>query len=92
VIRVLNSAAIPEAGHPVTCTAPSRGASLRFRITGTNFQTFPTNLLGIATSSTPIANGILGSYTVVCTGSGSVSFTMTNTAANAVEARPTTAG
>ncbi|HEY6318691.1 MAG TPA: hypothetical protein VI462_12500 [Acidimicrobiia bacterium] len=62
VVRVVDGSSNPVAGDLVTCTAPSSGPSLTFSRTSTNTENDPTNASGVATTSTPIANGIPGSF------------------------------
>jgi hypothetical protein len=81
VIKVTYSNGMSVGGDAVTCSAPSSGASVAFSRTGTNTETDVTDATGTATTSTPIANTLGGTYSVTCTGSGTATFTLTNLAA-----------
>lgn len=79
---VRDSGSNPVAGVAVTFTAPGGGASALFG--GTATTTVSTNTSGVASSPTPTANGVPGSYLVTASAAGvstSVSFSLTNTSA-----------
>jgi hypothetical protein len=70
------------AGVPVTFTAPTSGASGVFSDSATNTATVGADSGGSVMAPTFTANAIAGSYTVTATSQyGSVSFSLTNTAA-----------
>jgi hypothetical protein len=64
----------PISGMEITFTAPENGASGAFSDNGLYFSTATTNINGLATSSTFIANNVPGSYTVKATAPGLASF------------------
>jgi hypothetical protein len=77
--KVTNGLGNPVAGVTVTFTSPSSGASCTFPTlfaVGTSL----TDVGGIATSSTPLANAITGSYFVTATvpGASSAQYGLTN--------------
>ena len=78
VSTVTYSNGMPVAGDAVTCSAPGSGPSSTFSRTGTNTETDVTSENGVATTSIPIANSLVGTYGVTCTGSGTATFTLTN--------------
>jgi protocatechuate 3,4-dioxygenase beta subunit len=70
------------AGVPVTFTAPAAGAGGRFATTNSNTATVGADASGAVAAPIFTANGTPGSYTVTASSPyGSVSFTLTNTAA-----------
>lgn len=70
------------AGIPVTFSAPFSGPSGSFSASNANTVTVGTNASGAAVAPTFTANTIAGSYTLTASSRyGSVSFSMTNTAA-----------
>ncbi len=76
----------PAAGVPVTFSAPSSGASGWFLGSGSNAVTLGSDASGIAAAPAFTANDALGSYTVTAISSyGSVSFSLTNSAAGVPE-------
>lgn len=72
----------PVPSASVVFTAPAAGPSGTFAATGTRTTTVTANASGVATSSTLTANATAGGpYNVVATsGTGSVNFSLTNTA------------
>jgi len=80
VALVLDSSSNPVAGVVVTFTAPATGASGTFA-NGTTTEMDTTNASGVAASTTFIANGLTGPYTVTATVaalSAPAGFTLTN--------------
>jgi hypothetical protein len=76
---VVNNVGTPLAGKSVTFTAPASGTSCTFA--GSNTQTVTTDGSGIATSSVPVANAVVGTYSVQATTPGvaiPATFTLTN--------------
>ncbi|HWH12855.1 MAG TPA: hypothetical protein VG165_17170 [Solirubrobacteraceae bacterium] len=72
----------PVAGTPVTFTAPSSGPSGRFSGSATSAVTIGSDASGSAAAPTFTANGTAGGYAVTASSAyGSVSFSLTNTAA-----------
>lgn len=70
------------AGMAVTFTAPTGGASGVFSSSGTNTVTVGADSSGAVSAPTFTANGIAGGYTVTASSQyGSVTFSLTNTAA-----------
>jgi hypothetical protein len=70
------------AGVPVTFSAPSRGAGGVFSTSGSNTVTVGADAAGSVAAPALTANTLAGSYTVVASSQyGSVSFSLTNTAA-----------
>jgi protocatechuate 3,4-dioxygenase beta subunit len=70
------------AGTPVTFTAPVSGASGSFAASGSNSLTVGADASGNVSAAMFTANGVAGSYTVAASSAyGSVSFSLTNTAA-----------
>ncbi|MDP9260191.1 MAG: hypothetical protein M3Q31_27065 [Actinomycetota bacterium] len=70
------------AGVPVTFSAPTSGASVRFAASGSNTLKVGTDASGMAAAAMFNANGIAGSYTIIASSAfGSVSFALTNSAA-----------
>jgi hypothetical protein len=70
------------AGVPVTFSAPAAGASGRFSTSNSNTATVGADGSGTVAAPTLTANGTAGSYTVAASSQyGSVSFSLTNTAA-----------
>jgi hypothetical protein len=81
VAKVTDAAGNGVSGISVTFASPASGASASFG--GASSSTVQTNANGLATSPTPVANAVAGSYTVTAT-SGSltpVTFSLTNTPA-----------
>ncbi len=71
------------AGVPVTFSAPAVGASGRFSTSNSETATVGADASGAVAAPTFTANGTAGSYTVTASSPyGSVSFSLTNTAAN----------
>jgi adhesin/invasin len=72
----------PLAGVAITFTAPASGPSGRFAASATNTVTVGTDASGSAAAPMLSANATPGSYTVTASSAyGSVSFSLTNTAA-----------
>jgi protocatechuate 3,4-dioxygenase beta subunit len=72
----------PVAGTPVTFTAPPSGPSGRFSGSATSAVTIGSDASGSAAAPTFTANDTAGRYTVTASSAyGSVSFSLTNTAA-----------
>jgi hypothetical protein len=70
------------AGIPVTFSAPAAGASGRFAASNSNIATVGADVSGTVAAPTFTANGMAGGYTVTASSQyGSVSFSLTNTAA-----------
>ncbi len=70
------------AGVSVTFSAPAGGASGTFSASGSNSVTVGSDRSGMASAAMLSANDVAGSYTVIASSTyGSVSFSMTNTAA-----------
>ena len=70
------------AGVPVTFSAPAGGASGRFSASNSDIATVGADASGTVAAPTFTANGMAGSYTVTASSPyGSVSFSLTNTAA-----------
>jgi len=84
-VALANSDGCPvtaAAGVPVTFSAPSSGASGWFSGDGSNTATVGSDASGMAAAPTFTANDATGSYTVTASSPyGSVSFSLTNTAA-----------
>ncbi|MBW8826426.1 MAG: hypothetical protein JF603_08765 [Acidobacteria bacterium] len=81
------------AGVSVTFTAPTGGPTGIFSSTGTTAATVGTSSSGVAVAPAFTANDSSGSYAVVATSVyGSVSFSLTNTAAGVVAAIAATGG
>lgn len=82
-VRVLDASSNPVSGASVTFTAPASGASAT--MSGLSIITVVSNLAGVATSPTPIANLAAGAYTVTASAPGvtPAAFTLTNSAATA---------
>jgi len=80
--RVTNGLGSPLAGVNVTFTSPGAGASCTFPALVTTFATYGgvTDVNGIATSTTPIANAFTGTYYVTATVAGATGaqFQLTN--------------
>ncbi len=69
-------------GTPVTFTAPASGASATFAASGSNTLTVGSDATGSASAQMLTADDTAGSYTVTADSAyGSVSFSLTNTAA-----------
>ena len=78
---VTDSLGTPIQGVNVTFTSPASGPSGTFSSTSTFSETVSTNSSGIATSSTIIANSIVGSFTITAFAEGvatPANFTLTN--------------
>jgi protocatechuate 3,4-dioxygenase beta subunit len=70
------------AGTPVTFNAPAGGASGTFAASGSNTVTVGGDATGMASAPKLTANDIAGSFTIVASSAyGSVSFSLTNSAA-----------
>jgi protocatechuate 3,4-dioxygenase beta subunit len=84
-VALTNSDGCPvtgAAGVPVTFSAPSAGASGRFAASNSNAVTVGADAAGAVAAPTFVANGTAGSYAVIAASPyGSVSFSLTNTAA-----------
>jgi hypothetical protein len=84
-VTLANSDGCPvtgAAGVPVTFGAPSSGASGSFAGSGSNTVTVGSDASGAEMAPTFTANGTAGTYTVTASSQyGSVSFSLTNTAA-----------
>ena len=63
-VYVVDNQGTPVSEINITFMAPASGASGIFSVSGTNVTTVPTDINGIAASSTFTANSQLGSYNV----------------------------
>ena len=81
-VAILDSQGSPVSNVNVTFTAPGSGASGIFTATGTRTMSAISDTNGIATTSTFVANALLGSYTVTASanGVGPINFNLQNTA------------